>query len=189
MPGDPDDTDDDALTWGGDDVQAPTSLPARHAAARPLPNGAASPTSGTSAPGDPTASGVYGAAHGVRPSGGDPDDRGADGGGDADDRGDGDEQLGNVALVGLGVLGGVYLLFTIGWVIGALRLQARSATFSSDPMFLGAMWLAALSPAAWFVTTWVLTRRNRAWLRYVTLVAGAVLLVPWPFLATGAVAL
>ncbi|MBN9200222.1 MAG: hypothetical protein J0H70_02380, partial [Microbacterium chocolatum] len=32
---------------------------------------------------------------------------------------------GNAALIAVGVLGGVYLLYAIGWLLGGLRLQER----------------------------------------------------------------
>lgn len=172
MPGDVEDADDDALRWGGDDVQAP-----------PLPGGRRAPR-----PGVHTATGEDDRpaplVEGVAQS------RDVNGGAEHAESDDEEAaQLGNAALVSLGVLGGVYLLFTVGWVIGALRLQQRSSTFVSDPMFVGAFWLAVLAPLAWFFTTYSLTRGRPAWLRFGILVAGAVLLVPWPFLTSGSVAL
>src|SRR5690606_25916563 len=53
--------------------------------------------------------------------------------------------IGNVALVAYGVLGGVYALWTAGWVIGALRLRDRIEGISgsvADFMFQGSMILA-----------------------------------------------
>jgi hypothetical protein len=39
----------------------------------------------------------------------------------------------------------------------------------------------------WFVTVFALTRRSRAWVRLTWLIAGAVLLLPWPFIMLGAI--
>ena len=95
--------------------------------------------------------------------------------------------LGTAALVSVGVLGGVYLLFAIGWLIGGLRLQGRYRVLETDAMFQGALWLAAAAPLIWFATTLFATRKTRAWVRWLWLVFGALLLIPWPFLMIGAV--
>lgn len=95
--------------------------------------------------------------------------------------------LGNGALVGLGVLGGVYLLYAIGWLIGGLRLQGRAQYLVFDVMYQGSLWLAVLAPLLWFGTTFLLTRGSRAWVRFVWLAAGVVLLLPWPFVMIGAI--
>lgn len=96
-------------------------------------------------------------------------------------------QLGNAMLVTFGVIGGVYALYVVGWIIGGLRL-AGTAQFLVDPAAYQAfLWLAVVAPLLWFVTVYALTRHSRAWVRVVWLVAGAALFVPWPFLMTGAV--
>ena len=43
------------------------------------------------------------------------------------------------ALVGLGVLGGVYALYAIGWLIGGLRLQGRAQYLVFDVMYQGSL--------------------------------------------------
>jgi len=95
--------------------------------------------------------------------------------------------LGSAGLVGVGVLGGVYLLFTIGWVVGGVRLQGVASFLVSPAASVPAVWLAVLAPAIWFATTLWLTRRSRTWLRFLWLAVGAVLLVPWPFALLGGV--
>lgn len=95
----------------------------------------------------------------------------------------------NVALIATGVLAGVYLLYAIGWLIGGLRLQGRAMYLVTDVMYQGSLWLAALAPVVWFATVLFTTRRSHPWVRYVWLAAGAVLLVPWPFIMIGAVGL
>lgn len=95
--------------------------------------------------------------------------------------------MGNGALVGLGVLGGVYALYAIGWLIGGLRLQGRAQYLVFDVMYQGSLWLAVLAPPLWFATTFLLTRGRRAWVRFAWLAAGVVLLLPWPFVMIGAV--
>ncbi|MEZ3161486.1 DNA polymerase III subunit gamma/tau [Microbacterium sp. BWT-B31] len=95
--------------------------------------------------------------------------------------------VGNAALIALGILGGIYLLYAIGWVIGGLRLRGTAQFLVSPVSFDVAMWLAAFTPVIWYATVYLLTRRTRAWVRFAWLAAGAVLLIPWPFLMIGAV--
>jgi hypothetical protein len=85
------------------------------------------------------------------------------------------------------VLGGVYALYAIGWLIGGLRLQGRAQYLVFDVMYQGSLWLAVLAPPLWFATTFLLTRGRRAWVRFAWLAAGVVLLLPWPFVMIGAV--
>ena len=95
--------------------------------------------------------------------------------------------LGNVTLVSLGILGGVYALFTIGWIIGGLRLEGTAQFLVSPVGYRFAFWLAVIAPALWFATVYLLTRLSKPWLRLVWLIGGLALLVPWPFVMIGAV--
>lgn len=104
--------------------------------------------------------------------------------------------LGNASLIALGILGGVYALWTIGWIVGGLRVHGVagflvSSDGSASPLWtagnLAAVWLAVLAPAIWFGTVLWLTRGRRPWLRWLLLAVGAVLLVPWPFIMVGVV--
>ena len=95
--------------------------------------------------------------------------------------------MGNAALVSLGILGGVYLLWTIGWIVGGLRLQPIANFLVSPAGFLPAYWLAVLAPAMWFAVVFVATRSSATWIRILWLVVGAILLVPWPFIMIGTV--
>lgn len=95
--------------------------------------------------------------------------------------------MGNAALIGFGVLGGVYLLFTIGWIVGGLRLAGVAQFLVSPVIYQFALWLAVLAAPLWFATAHLLTRDSKTWVRIVWLLAGAALLVPWPFVMTGAV--
>lgn len=93
--------------------------------------------------------------------------------------------FGNVMLVTLGVLAGIYLLYAVGWFIGAQRLQVIAALFLEPIGFAVASWIATLAPAIWFTSVIVLTRGVKAWIRLVLLFAGVVILLPWPFLMVG----
>lgn len=95
--------------------------------------------------------------------------------------------MGSAQLVALGILGGVYALFAIGWLIGGLRLQGWRPFLVTDAMYQGSLWLAVLAPLLWFATVFLLTRTARAWVRFAWLAAGVVLLIPWPFVMIGAV--
>jgi len=156
--------DDDALSWGGDDdptLEVGTPRRGPDASAQPtLPEGYTAVGKGSDD-----------LATEAEPAGADEP-----------------AQLGNAALVSLGILGGVYLLYTVGWIIGGLRLQVIApALLVSPAAYVPAFWLAVLAPAVWFGATLLLTRGRAAWLRFVWLAAGAVLLVPWPFIMIGAI--
>jgi len=90
-------------------------------------------------------------------------------------------------LLLVGVVGGVYLLYTIGWIVGGLRLKPLASFLVSDVMFLPWFVLAIAAPALWFLAGWVLTRGRAAWIRVAVLLAGVVLLVPWPFVTVGVI--
>lgn len=186
--------DDDALSWEGDDdptldpgagtgTFAPR--PADPVAAEPILD-ADMPTDdrlrpepeGPAAPEDPVQPAPQRAGSddaAVEESEPEPADRGGPG---------------DAGLVVLGVLGGVYLLWTIGWVLGTLRLrdwiEIRTGAVA-DAMFHGSMALGILAPVLWFFGAWFLTRHHGGWVRVLALVLGAVVLVPWPFVMVGVV--
>lgn len=95
--------------------------------------------------------------------------------------------LSNTMLLITGVVGGVYLLYAVGWVIGGLRLQPLARFFVADAMFLPWFVLAVASPLLWFLAVWILTRGRAAWVRASFLLLGVVLLVPWPFVTVGVI--
>ncbi|WP_157803051.1 DNA polymerase III subunit gamma/tau [Compostimonas suwonensis] len=197
------DRDDDALSWAGDDDPTLVSK-TRDAAAAPVAPGTAGP------PAEPAAGsrleGRIAEGPAVEESGvgesavGDSDveDREVEDSGfeapdvegsapDADD--DLPPQTSSVLLVTLGVLGGVYLLFTIGWAVAVQRL-AGVFVFSdavAQGMFVLGEWLAMAAPVVWFfVTIWLTRDSVRA--RVLWLLLGVPLLAPWPFiLGLGAV--
>ncbi|WP_019179912.1 hypothetical protein [Microbacterium yannicii] len=172
--------DDDALSWTGDDdptldagVRAEDS--ADEEAPPALPAGYTAVGKGSEAITDESAAGAESRVT----------DASADG--RAGEPGAGERApMGNAALISLGVIGGVYALFAIGWLIGGLRLQGWRPFLVTDAMFQGSLWLAVLTPVLWFATVFLLTRASRAWVRFAWLGAGVVLLVPWPFVMIGA---
>ncbi|PCN49344.1 hypothetical protein Csp2054_03995 [Curtobacterium sp. 'Ferrero'] len=91
---------------------------------------------------------------------------------------DDDAPLGSGPLIGFGVLGGLYLLYTVAWLISASVLAVGDV--ASEIMRA----LAITAPALWFVATLWLGQRSRNRTKFVWLLVGAVVLVPWPFILT-----
>ena len=87
----------------------------------------------------------------------------------------------SVTLIALGIFGGVYLLYTIGWFLGITRIDNPLTEPVARFMFALGLWLAVAAPAAWFgATFWLTAGRPRA--RIGWLLAGALLLAPLPFI-------
>lgn len=97
------------------------------------------------------------------------------------------QPLSTPMLLFIGIVGGVYLLYTVGWIIGGLNLQGSAIFLIPEVMYQVAFWAAALAPAIWFAAVWHLTRLSRTWVRVLAMVSGILLLIPWPFVMTGAV--
>lgn len=160
------DSDDDALSWAGDDDATLAPGWKRVGSAVPADGGAdASAEAARAARAEPSAepAAPEGGALAATESG---------------------HQTGSVELVVLGVLGGVYLLYAVGWLIVA----TTPAPDLGDPvaafMYGLGRWFAALAPVLWFgATLWLAAGRGRA--RLLWLIAGAVVLVPLPFLLRG----
>jgi hypothetical protein len=92
---------------------------------------------------------------------------------------DEDAPVGSGALVGFGVFGGIYLLYTVAWLISGSVMSGVTGV-AAEVMRV----LAIMAPAMWFVVTlWVGQRAsNRA--KFLWLVIGALALIPWPFILT-----
>jgi hypothetical protein len=177
--------DDDALSWDGDDDPTlDVGAAARERSAAPTPS---EPDEHESAV--PLADGFTAVGKGaerVVPASEEESPEAADEAGPV--------SMGNAALIAIGVLGGIYLLYTVGWIIGGLRLQGSAGFLvdvngnASPAWVIGngvALVLAALAPAVWFAVVYATTRRSRPWLRWTLLGLGVVLLVPWPLLMGG----
>lgn len=102
-------------------------------------------------------------------------------------------QLSTGALVLLGVVGGLYLVYSWIWfswaqytvaVVGA-DLSLASGSLGAA-LQLALYWLAPLAPALWFITVLVLGRSGRTWKLALWLLIGAVLLAPLPYFLWGA---
>lgn len=97
------------------------------------------------------------------------------------------EPLSTAMLLILGVVGGIYLLYSVGWVVGGLRLKPLANLIVDDAMYVPWFVLAVAAPALWFLAVWVLTRARASWIRIGLLLVGVVLLVPWPFVTVGVI--
>lgn len=90
----------------------------------------------------------------------------------------------SLQLVSYGVLAGVYLIYTIGWVVAIQRLnavQVASSEVLNAVMFgLGEI-LAMASPAIWFAAAFLLTRGRKPIVRLLWVLLGLVAVLPWPF--------
>lgn len=179
--------DDDALSWGGDDdptldvgeKRAPEpgadALEPEPLQPAPAPRSAPAPESAP-APQSAHPRAVSDERH-PEPSAEASDDR------DATTSG----SLGNVGLVGIGMVAATFLLFAIGWLVAGFRL--RDAGLPIPDVTVVALTIGAgLAPLVWFVTVLALTRGRRTWQRFLMLILGIVLLVPWPFLSLGVLA-
>jgi hypothetical protein len=86
---------------------------------------------------------------------------------------------GSFALVGMGVVAGIYFLYTVGWFLSASRVGNPLADPVGAFMFSLGAWLAGAAPLIWFgAVVWLTDERPRA--RAGWLIAGVVLLVPVP---------
>jgi hypothetical protein len=159
MSRDPD--EDDALRWEGDDDAG--LAPGWKRVGSPAPLASTGDAAATTSEGE-TADAATSAS---------PDDEPAD---------DAPAQPGSAELVLLGVVGGVYLLYTLGWILSVLRVQNPAQDPLGQFMFALGLWLAVLAPALWFGVTFALTR-GRPGARLVWLLIGAVVLLPVAFVA------
>lgn len=170
--------DDDALTWGDDDPTLDVGAPAGEDAAPSDPPPALDPAAlpdGYTAVGK----GSESVAEAAEPQTQD----------DAAAAGEDEDQpaMGNAELISLGVLGGFSLLYAVGWIIGGLRLQGTAEFLVAPLAYQVSLWLAVAAPLVWFGTVLLLTRESRRWVRFTWLIAGVVLLLPWPFIMVGAI--
>ncbi|HUG49900.1 MAG TPA: hypothetical protein VLZ78_02780 [Terrimesophilobacter sp.] len=91
---------------------------------------------------------------------------------------------GSLLLIGYGVFAGLYLLYTLGWFAAVLRNTLTLAGLIPEIMYQFGEFLAIAAPGLWLGTTLVLTRGRRPLVRVLWLLAGIVVLVPWPMLVT-----
>lgn len=161
------DSDDDALSWAGDDdaTLAPGWKRVGGVAAAGAGDGAVSTSEpGAAATGASAVEGAEAGPAGATVAAGDFSEP---------------RQLGSIELVALGVLGGVYLLYTVGWLLTVIRTSLPGQSVVGDAMYGFGLWMSVLAPALWFSLVAALVKRPA--LRLVWLAVGAIVLVPLPF--------
>ncbi|MCD2170147.1 MULTISPECIES: DNA polymerase III subunit gamma/tau [Microbacterium] len=188
--------DDDALSWGGDDD--PTldvgekHMPGRGSAARPAASGDSAPEALQPEPlepeplqPDPEPEPLQPAAAQTTPAVRHPESL-VEPAPDAEEAHAGPSApLGNVGLVGIGMIAMAFILFAVGWLLAGFRLVDLGLPVPQ--VTIVALTIGAgLAPLVWFVTVLVLTRSWRTWQRFLLLLLGIILLIPWPFLSLGA---
>ena len=90
-------------------------------------------------------------------------------------------------LVTYGILAGAYLIYTLGWFIGVKHVNSTDADTLSQVAGVVTQVLAIGSGAVWFAGAFFLTRHRAPLVRVLLLLAGLVILVPWPFVLLGGV--
>lgn len=160
------DEDDEALSWAGDTdptlVPVTTSAPAARKTAQPAPEAP------VEVPHEPTALDIAE----------DAEDAAAEAYLEAAERDT--AQLSSAMLIAYGILAGVYLLETVGWLVHVLRNQiAAASVFQVTDQIV--QFLAVASAPLWLAAALLLTRGRVARTRVGWLLLGAFVLVPWPF--------
>jgi hypothetical protein len=89
-------------------------------------------------------------------------------------------------LVMYGVLAGIYLIYTVGWLVGMHHVASTGGSALTVISAAVAQGLALASPTLWFLTTLYLTRKRSAVSRLLALIAGLAVVLPWPFILLGA---
>lgn len=81
-----------------------------------------------------------------------------------------------------GLLAGVYLAYSVGWILSIGTLPLTGATLLIEVMYQFGEFLAIIACALWFGTVMALTRGGRPAVRFGWLAIGTLVLVPWPLL-------
>lgn len=89
--------------------------------------------------------------------------------------------LSSVALIGFGVFAGIYLLFSVAWLITAMRNTKELSDVFANFMFQAGIWACVLAPALWFGAVLFLARGKSAARHFLWLFIGVIVLIPWPY--------
>ena len=91
-------------------------------------------------------------------------------------------RLSSLLLIAYGVLAGVYLLYTLGWITSVVRTTLPVYDLLSGILYQFGQFLAIAAPALWFAAAVLLTRDRKPVVRLLWVVLGLVVVAPWPFL-------
>ena len=81
-----------------------------------------------------------------------------------------------------GVLAGVYLLYTLGWITSVIRTTLPVDNLLAGILYQLGQFLAIASPALWLGAAFLPTRERKPVIRLLWVVLGLVVVAPWPFL-------
>lgn len=90
-------------------------------------------------------------------------------------------QMPAMLLITYGVIAGILLIYTVGWVVSVSRSGYTAPDPLSEIMWQFGEFLAIASPALWFGIVFLLTRHAKPLVRLLLLLLGLVLVIPWPF--------
>jgi hypothetical protein len=93
------------------------------------------------------------------------------------------QATGSLALVAYGIFAGLYLLYTIGWVLASIRNPIPVGGILPVILYQFGEFLAIAAPALWAASVAVFARHKRPTTRVVWLLIGALVLIPWPLIA------
>ncbi|AYF97126.1 hypothetical protein [Protaetiibacter intestinalis] len=88
-------------------------------------------------------------------------------------------------LVATGVFGGLYLALAVGWILSVQLLGYPGLDLAGEVMWQFGEFLAMIAAVLWFGAALTLTppgTAHRGAKRFVALLLGVALLLPWPFL-------
>ena len=91
--------------------------------------------------------------------------------------------LSSAALIGFGIFAGIYLLFSVAWLITALRNPTQIADALGNAMFQFGLWLSVAAPASWFGAVLYLGKDKKVSTRLLYLLLGVAILIPWPYVS------
>lgn len=89
-------------------------------------------------------------------------------------------------LVSYGILGGVVLLYTVGWILGIRQVVFVTPDSLSGIASFVSQVLAVAAPIVWFGGSFVITRGAKPIVRLLVLLLGLVATLPLPFILLGA---
>lgn len=90
--------------------------------------------------------------------------------------------MSSISLIVMGILGGVYALYTIGWLISFSRFPVGDGfTFTILTIRMLQVLAVAAAPL-WFGSALLILLKRPIRYRFLWLIIGVLILVPWPFL-------
>jgi hypothetical protein len=85
-----------------------------------------------------------------------------------------------VRLLGTGIFAGVFLAYTVGWILSVQAIPSPASDLFGEIMWQFGEFLAIIAAALWFASTTYLTRECTTRLRFGWFALGVLLLFPWP---------